>query len=808
MLRIQKDQEAAINRPWSCASMNSHTLRVLEYDKIKTIAAGYAVSAPGKAMALELMPATDLAEVERRLAETQEAMRLLRAGGQPRLDEIKDIRPQIAKLKAKGGVLEPGELLNIAAVLKAGRSLKVFFQQKETEVLTPLLSGKARAIRPLPEMEKAIYSAINEQAEVKDSASPELRKIRKRLAALREEIVDRLSSLMRDAESRKVVQEHVITLREDRYVLPLKPNFRQQIKGVVHGHSGSGATLFVEPLEVLEQNNRLAELKAEEKEEVQRILRALTALLWPEAGGIDSMFSIISELDMILGRAGFGIDFGATVPEVSNDGGVHLKQARHPLLVSKEKKTPRGRKVQPNDISLGGPDRLLIVSGPNAGGKTVVLKTVGLLSLMAQAGLPVTASEGSRLPVFRAIYADIGDEQSLEESISTFSSHAGRIAEILAGAGRDSLVLLDELGAGTDPAEGAALGAAVLEKLLGLGSMVVATTHHSQLKVFGAETPGAVNASMEFDAETLRPTYRMIAGRPGRSYGLQMAGRMGVPADVVAKAAERLGSDGSRLDSLLERMEQDSRELAHELEQAREELAKARLERQEAERLLIAARKEAGEITARAKAEARDVLRTLRRRLNELSAVKPDVSSVAEVRREIEGLSAKLSQYADERPLQEETRSFGIGDRVRIPRLNLTGIVTGVHRDSIDVEIAGKAVRIHAAEALAAGQAASAPADIGRTGGWSAEISGEEGLPDRLNIIGLRVDEALFELDRFIDRASLEGFSSVCIIHGLGTGALKQAVARFLKDHPLVRTFRLGAPQEGGAGVTVAELKK
>ncbi|HEY6010358.1 MAG TPA: endonuclease MutS2, partial [Nitrospirota bacterium] len=507
--------------------MNDHTLRVLEYDKITAIVSGYAASDAGKAAVAGLAPSGDAAIVKTLLRETGEFTDILRSGETPPLDGILDVGPAVQKLRVSGLTLSPAELLNTAVTLGAGRRVKQFFQRIEEKGVgaarskTPLLCARAAEIHALRQIEEAVFSAIDEKAEVKDSASPALRKVRKQIVRTREEILERLSGILQDSGFQKVVQEPVITVRDDRYVLPLKPNFRQSLGGVVHGQSGSRATLFVEPLAVLEQNNRLAELRMDERDEVERILRELTQLLAKDADRIKTTIDALTGIDAIYARARFGVEYDGMVPLVSDDRSVTLRAARHPLLAVKFKNT--GGSVTANDLLFRAEDRALILSGPNAGGKTVILKTVGLLALMAQSGLPVTAAEGSELPCFRAVFADVGDEQSLEQDLSTFSSHVRQIADILREADRDSLVLLDELGSGTDPAEGAGLGAAVLEELIGRGCSVLVTTHHNALKLFGAQTSGAVNAAMEFDPQTLKPTYRLIPGRPGRSYGLDMA---------------------------------------------------------------------------------------------------------------------------------------------------------------------------------------------------------------------------------------------------------------------------------------------
>lgn len=795
--------------------MNEHTLKVLEYDKIKEIAAGYALSEPGKIAVAGLAPAVDRAIAETRLRETREFLQVLESGEAPPLDGIHDIRRPIEQIGTAGTLLSPADLLAIAHTLGAGRRVKGFFQNYQarggaSKPAVPLLRALTDTISPRKPLEDAVFSAIDEQADVRDSASPALRKLRKQIGRVRDEIYDRMAGLLRSSACQNVIQEQVITVRDDRYVLPLKPNFRQSIQGIVHGQSGSRATLFVEPLDVLDQNNRLAELRMEEREEVERILRELTSRMFQEAAVIEETFGVLAAVDAIHARARFGIEYQGTVPAISDDGHIRLRAARHPLLVRKARTTENGPAAVPNDIDLGGAERLLIVSGPNTGGKTVVLKTIGLLCLMAQSGLPVLAAEGSIVPVFSGIFADIGDEQSLEQNLSTFSSHISQIAPILKSAGRDALVLLDELGAGTDPSEGAALGAAVLEALLERGCVSVVTTHHNAVKLFGSQTRGAVNAAMEFDGRTLQPTYRFLPGLPGRSYGFDMAARLGVPAEVIQKARARLSDDEAGLEGLLEQVEADSQAVALQRVELAKELDAARQDREATEREGRAAVEEARAELARARGEARDVLSQLRKKLQELlSASVPDRAELRAVAKEVESLAKRL---ADPGPRPEQAQSgvvpdLRVGDRVTVSRLNKTGTVLVSRSGMVEIDVEGKKLKLPAGEVvLAAG--ASPRGETKTPGGWGTELHEIIGLPDTLNIIGQHVPEALAEVDRYIDRAPLSGISSVSIIHGMGTGALKNAVREFLKTHPLVAAVRSGTPAEGGAGVTVAELKK
>jgi DNA mismatch repair protein MutS2 len=706
------------------------------------------------------------------------------------------------------------ELLNVATTLGAGRRIKKFFQRFDAKGTgakpqAPLLCAQAAKIQPLKQIEDAVFSAIDDKAEVKDSASPALRRVRKQIVRTREDILGRMSGILQDGSFQKVIQEPVITVRDDRYVLPLKPNFRQSLNGVVHGQSGSRSTLFVEPLEILEQNNRLAELRMEEREEIERILRELTSLMTGEADAIEDTIEALAGIDAVYARARFGIEYEGTVPTLSADRTIRLRASRHPLLAVKFKNAAGNKSVTTNDIELSSRDRALILSGPNAGGKTVILKTMGLLSLMAQSGIPVTADEGSELPCFASVFADIGDEQSLEQDLSTFSSHVGQIAKILRQADRDSLVLLDELGSGTDPNEGAGLGAAVLESLIERGCITLVTTHHNALKLFGSQTSGAVNAAMEFDPQTLKPTYRLIPGRPGRSYGLDMATRLGVPGEVIDRARARISEDDIRLETLLKQVEDDSRLLASERELLEKDRSSAKQQRIEAESLLRAAKEEARAVKTKTKEEAREVLSSLRLKLRELShAAAREKADIRKTASEVEALAQKLQP--GELELQAATAlmpDLHCGDRIKLARVNKTGTVLGSYPGMIEIEVDGKKIRLPPSEVMRV-----EPAPHGQkttwAPGWSADLHEEEGPLDRLNLLGLRVNEALDEVERFIDRVSMGNLTVVTIIHGLGTGALKTAVTKFLKNHPLISSIRPGEPAEGGAGVTVAELKK
>ncbi len=781
---------------------------MLEFDKVINIAAGYATSEAGRIAVAKILPSDDCETVDILLRETSEFTRILQSGEHPPLDGISNIEQVIEKLGVTGSMLTPDELLSTAATLAVGRRTRLFFKRLADRTQdAPLLSSIAEGIQPLVQLEDAVFTAIDERAEIRDSASPSLRKIRKQIARTRDDILGCLSGILQNSSFQKVIQEPVITIRDDRYVLPLKPTFRQSLNGVVHGQSGSRATLFVEPLDVLEQNNRLAELRMEEREEIERILRELTGLLAHEAEAIKNTFGALTAIDVVYARARFGLEIGGLVPELTPERRLKLRKARHPLLVWKQK-TTGGREVVPNDIELSENQRALILSGPNAGGKTVILKMVGLLSLMAQTGLPVTAAEGSELPCFGPIFADIGDEQSIENDLSTFSSHAGHIAQILEQADAESLVLLDELGSGTDPGEGAALGAAVLEDLVKRGCMILVTTHHNMLKLFGAQTAGAVNAAMEFDPRTLKPTYRLTQGRPGRSYGLDVAARIGVSDEVIRNARARISEDDARLEKLLKQIETDAQELASDREAMSQSLAFARNMRIEAESAIQAGKDQAREIYGKAKSETKEVVASLRQKLRELSRLAtPQREEVRKAAAEIDQLTRKLEYEDQERQQVDIPSDLHPGDRVRIPSWNKSAIVLGSERGWLELDVDGKTVKLSAREVIPIERLGGQHVESA-VPGWNADLLEREGPAARINLIGLRVDEGLAELERFLDRAGIDGLSVVTIIHGLGTGALKAAVMDYLKSHPLVVTFRPGEQAEGGAGVTVAELKR
>ena len=848
--------------------MDERSLERLEYPKIIELLAAQASFSLGAERCRALRPVTDPEAVRRRQAETEEAARLLEREGEIPLGGLADLRRSLQRA-AKGGVLSPEELLAVASTLRGARRLRGFLLHREGSA--PLLAERAERLRPQPAIEEAVAAAITEDGRVRDEASPRLAALRRQRADLEEAIRRRLEEMIRSPQWAAALREPLITQRRGRFVLPVKAEARAAVPGVVHDESASGATLFVEPMPVVELGNRLRAVEAEEQEEIERILGELTGQVAAVGGEIAATLEELAELDAIVARGRLALSMRAERPETLDRPKVHLKRARHPLL---------GAGAVPIDIWLGeeaGFDTL-VITGPNTGGKTVTLKTVGLLALMHQAGLHIPAAPGSQLGVFPQIFCDVGDEQSIEQSLSTFSSHMSAIVGFVRQARPGALVLLDEIGAGTDPDEGAALAVALLEHFRARGCLTVATTHYSALKAYAYQQPGVENASVEFDPETLRPTYRLWIGLPGKSMALTIARRLGLPEPVVERARQVMGAGAHRVEELIAAMEADRREIAAlraeaearraEAEGLREQWARelerqrrehhARLEEMEAQ--LAAALRDArrrteglvGELRAamaqlqaalqaqeaRAAREAleragraieatraavgglEEDLQAVRRRAREAErqaragaeaalagALRPGVRvEVISLRQEGEGLDVPAD------PDEPVTVQAGIL-RLRVPRADLR-LLGGAGGGG---GAAGDGAQRPAGAGLAPGGGGGPGAGDrrGAGAGGSAGAARTAGLMQskardfspEIHLRQLTVDEALARLDKYLDDAVLAGAAQVRIIHGKGTGTLRRAVHEFLRHHPYVESFRLGAPNEGGAGATVAVLR-
>ncbi len=791
--------------------MISELLRLLEFDKVRSMLATYCHYSVARERALELTPTADPEQVRYLLQVTREAVRLLSERPGFSIGGFRDLRPLVETAR-RGVVLTPADLRMVLDTLEAALVLRRQLVTSERwEARYPALAEFVAALADLPGLRSDLARSIGPRGEILDTASPELAVIRRQLKEAHDRLLERLRRLL--AERPDVVQEAYITVREGRYVIPVRADRRSALPGITHDVSGSGQTLFVEPLEVVELNNRWRELQAAEAHEIDRILRLLSSRVAEEGAPLLRTVEAGAALDLALAKARFALDLDASEPELlegtepATPAGhprlrVRLRRARHPLLDQ--------RRAVPIDVELGERYRILVITGPNTGGKTVALKTIGLLVLMAQAGLFIPAAPGSGLSVFPAIFVDIGDEQSIEQNLSTFSSHLRRIVATLQQADASSLVLLDELAAGTDPQEGAALARAILERLLAIGVLGVVTTHYPELKVFASGTPGLENASVEFDPATLTPTYRLITGLPGRSHALQIAHRLGLPEAVTQRARELLGTGSPQLDLLIAEMQRRLAEAEAQAAAAARARREAEVLRQEAERLLAEAEQEKQQARAAVHAEmeselrrARELVRKLERLANAPTYPSPQVvesslRALEEVRRRMRSLGTGRNGTAD--PV------LAVGDRVEIPALGLEGEVVEVIAESDEVEVRVGQFRVRQPRS-AVRRVGARPVESTWQPPSTVVLPTEPVVEPELHLRGLHVEDALVRLDRYLDRAARAGLLWVRIVHGKGTGALRQAVHDFLRNHPLVERWELAGPYEGGHGVTIVYFR-
>lgn len=798
------------------------TLAALDFPAIVERLAERAATPMGAELARRVRPLAGRLAVRRAQAETTEARRLLDEGHGLPFDGVRDIRAAVARAE-KGGRLDGAELWAVASTARAAARLAKHLRARREQA--PTLADRAETLGDHARLAAAIEAAVDADGLVVDGASPELARLRRQHRSLSARLRERLDSLARSPALAPFLQEPIVTLRAGRYVVPVKAEHRASVPGVVHDTSSSGATVFVEPMAVVEINNELRRVEAAIRDEEERILAELSERVRAEALALRATVDALAELDLIAARARLSAEMDAVEPEGLDGEAVDLRGARHPLLTGH---------VVPIDVRLGGEIRTLVITGPNTGGKTVSLKTVGLLAVMAQCGLHVPALPGSRLPVFPQVFCDAGDEQGVQQNLSTFSSHMSHIVEMVGRARRGALVLLDELGAGTDPAEGAALAMAILQTFQQRGCLTMATTHYSELKAFAYREPGMRNASVEFDAETLRPTYRLTIGLPGKSNAFAIAARLGLPGDILARAREYLSVENREVADLLEELAELRDDLHREreaAERARREadeqaaLARQRLESLERERAALAreAREKAREYVRQARAELEAIVAEARRRLHEetaAEAAEKAEAALAELRRRDRALSGEASPApggrGDEAGRVPAAEDVIPGRTFYVRSLRLEGEVLAAPdaEDLVAVQVGVMRVTVPRAD-LAVVEGAARPG--GRAGSPSAGSSGRtrvqlaEGRPPgarpELDLHGLTVDEALPLVDKYLDDAYLAGLRTVRLVHGKGTGALRQAVRRFVASHPLVASFRPGTAEEGGAGTTVCQLR-
>ncbi len=798
--------------------MNSHSFRALEFDKIRALLLMQAGSVAGRTRLEALTPSTHPDEVREALTRTSEGVALLRSPGRQPYHDLPDLAEAVAAARLKGNHLEPRVLLDVASFIEG--SLEIGRRVAEAEG-APGLSRLASGIRDATDVSSPIRRAILPSGEVADDASPKLQETRRALARLRSQLTTVMESYLRGRDADRVLQDKLVTTRNDRYVLLLKAEFRGQVPGVIHGSSGSGQSLFVEPLPAVELNNDIVSLQDEERQEVVRILQGLTARVGHRAPDLARAIEILGELDAVQAMALLARDMDARPPEIATDARLELLDARHPLLMANLAERlgidrRSRREPVPVSVRVGFGSPVLVISGPNTGGKTVALKTTGLLALMAQCGLHVPAGEGSVLPVFKRVYADIGDEQSIAANLSTFSAHLATIVAMTRDLEPPSLVLLDEVGAGTDPTEGGALGVAIVDYFRRRGAMVVATTHHGIMKAYAQSTPGVACASFGYDPETYEPTYRLTLGAPGRSLALEMAERLGLPAEAVRDARTRRDDKEAQAEAVLARLEREQAALVREreaIEAERREAEAARARAAEAERELAARKRREVEVFAR---DLRRRGEDMERRASEAIAAAVEkvekAQKLASAAPRLRGEAVKAIREAQtevlkdpELALPEEQEApqapVVVGARVRVGALGLVGDVMALHGSEAEVAVSGKRLRVPRAELVAL-------QGKGKKGSVTLpERPARTAAPAEINLVGLTVDEALPRVDKLLDDAALGDRHEIRVIHGFGEGKLRKAIAGFLKDHPHVASYRAGGANEGGGGVTIVELR-
>jgi len=782
-------------------------LKTLEYDKVRQQVATYCTSSIGKSAVVELVPQTDYEKVVQLLEEMDEGLSILRVKGNVPMGGIFDVRPTARRAQI-GGMLSAMELMEVSSTIRASRILRNFIDDIESEeaIEIPHFIAKKEAMPVLTGLQHEINNCIDDNGSVLDSASQTLRSIRQSLRAEEAKVRSKLESLTRGSNASKMLSDTLVTIRNDRFVIPVKQEYRHHYGGIVHDQSSSGQTLFIEPDSVVQANNEIHRLKMKEQAEVERILLALSAMVEEVAPDLFNLVKVLGEIDVILAKGKYGQANKCTMPKMNNDGYIRLVRARHPLL-------PIETAIA-NDIEFGKDITAIVITGPNTGGKTVTLKTVGLCTLMAQAGLPVPALDGSELAVFKQLFADIGDEQSIEQSLSTFSSHMVNIVDILQKFDDESLVLFDELGAGTDPQEGAALAISILDEVHGRGARVMATTHYPELKAYGYNRPGVANASVEFDIETLSPTYRLLIGVPGRSNAFEISSRLGLPESIIDRAKNFTGTDRHEVESMIASLEEtrrqseDDAERSHELmiesEALREELqGKLQAYEDRKEALDKKAKDKARKIVDEAKREAESIIAELREmRKNADQVVKEH--ELIEARKRLEEATPLENNKVLKKASQVKARAQNlvVGDEVKVLSYGQRGtLLEKVSNSEWVVQMGILKMKILDSDLEYIKPEKEPVQRIAGVKNRSSHVKLE------LDLRGERYEDAIIRTEKYIDDALLANYGRVSIIHGVGTGALRQGIQNYLKKHKRVKTFRFGEAGEGGLGVTVVELK-
>ncbi len=792
--------------------MNEKALKTLEYYKIIDMLEAFATSSIGKNKCRQLRPLDNLTEIETMQQETADALSRIYQKGSLSFSGVKDVRGSLKRLEV-GSTLGIGELLAIRSLLENASRAKAYSRRETENEHTDSLDNMFELIEPLSPLATEIGRCILSEDEISDDASTGLRQVRRSMKLTNDKIHTQLSSFV-SGNSRTYLQDAVVTMRNGRYCIPVKAEYKSQVPGMIHDQSSTGSTIFVEPMTIVRLNNEMRELEIQEQKEIEMILSNLSQLAAENLDAIFDDVKLLSELDFIFARAQLAKSQNATEPRFNRDRIIDIKKARHPLIDK--------HKVVPIDIRIGETFDLLIVTGPNTGGKTVSLKTVGLLTLMGQSGLHIPAFDNSRLSVFREVYADIGDEQSIEQSLSTFSSHMTNVVRFMETADFDSLVLFDELGAGTDPTEGAALAIAILSTLHDRGIRAMATTHYSELKVYALSTPGVENASCEFDVETLRPTYRLLIGVPGKSNAFAISQKLGLPLSIIERAKEQISQEDETFEDVLSNLEESRKTIESEREELasyKEEIKtlKEQLEEkqdkldQRKERIIAEANEEAHRILREAKDYADQTMRIFNKAGKDSMSAKELEKHRSDLRKKMDKAGKKVALKTPQK--QKSTlrpQDLSLGDSVKVMSLNVKGTVSSKpdSKGMLFVQMGILRSKVHISDLQLIDEPVITGPALSRTGAGKIKMNKSASVRTEINLLGKTVDEAISELDKYLDDAYLAHLSSVRIVHGKGTGALRKGVHNYLKRLKYVQDFHLAEFGEGDAGVTIVEFKK
>ncbi|SDC88616.1 MULTISPECIES: endonuclease MutS2 [unclassified Candidatus Frackibacter] len=795
--------------------MREHVLEILEYNKIKERLAKHTTSRLGHKLVVNLKPVSDLQYINQRQEEVTAAKKILnREGGVP-LGGIRDITEALKK-SSKEITLDGKELLDIANTLRAGRKLKRYLlglEDEEDEYRTVM--KHVVQIKKFQSLERTIQKAVDDQGRVMDSASSKLRNIRRKITNYSQRIKDKLNSILNSSKYKKFIQDFLVTVRDERYVIPIKSQFQSKVEGIVHDQSASRQTVFIEPMAVVKLNNELRSLRSKEEEEIYRILTELTSEVRKKLTGIKETLKLLAFLDFTFAKAKYSQEISGAEPLLNEEQNIKLEKARHPLIPQEE--------VVPISVQLGDRFNTLVITGPNTGGKTVTLKTVGLLTLMAQAGLHVPALSGSKLAVFDQVYGDIGDEQSIEQNLSTFSSHMTRIIEILRKAEKNTLVLIDEIGAGTDPTEGAALGMSILEELHNRDINTIATTHYSQLKAFAYQKDGIENASVEFNVETLRPTYRLQMGLPGRSNAFEIANRLGLDHDIIEQARNMLSEEQIQADEIIQDIEESKKSIVENEADIKKQKEEVEALKEEYKDKLAELKQLKKKIKKDAYKEAEEIIDEAK---NKVDKVIKEVKTQTEIdRRQIDRAKSKLDRHSHqldnrrtdietelhEEELENAPKGLQEGEQVRIKDLNREGEVVEVLSNKEEVVVQAGPMKVNVdinrLERIDDDEINKSTKQVGKSASINRIRSKKSRrISPKLDLRGLRAMEAKEKTDKYLDDAYLAGISKAEIVHGKGTGVLREVVHDLLEEHPQVIDYRLGQEKEGGLGVTIVEF--